>query len=130
MAKQQEKPYRRLVVMSALQLADESIVSRGLIIFIADNTSTKRVIDPKLLSSKCNMYWHKLEKEEGKMATPSKSGRKRVLANLVNALGIVLSNHHIYRKSKTEQLEAKLYGWRRSEDKRKAEVKRNRRNKK
>jgi hypothetical protein len=130
MKEQQGKPHRRLILMSALQIADDSTVSRGLIMFILDNTSTKRVITPKVLSSKCNMYWRKVEKDEGKMAVPCKADKKKILNNLTYALGIVLSNHHIYRKSKTEQLEAKLHGWRCSEGKRKAEVKRARKNKK
>lgn len=124
MAAQQEKPYRRLIIFSTLQMADESIVSRGLILYIVDNTSTKRVITPELLSSKCNMYWRKVEKETGsKMATPNKANRQKVFDNLRLALGIVLSKNHFYRKMKTEQLEAKLHGWRVSEGRRKSKEK-------
>lgn len=126
MAAQQEKPYRRLIIFSTLQMAD-SIVSRGLILYIVDNTSTKRAITPKLLSSKCNMYWRKVEKETGsKMATPTKANRQKILDNLKLALGLVLSKNHFYRKMKAEQLEVKLDGWRKSEGRRKANEKKNR----
>lgn len=127
MAEHKECPYRRLILWSCLQMTDESLLTRGLILFIVDNTSTKRVISPKLLSSKCNMYWRKVEQEEGKKATPTKASKDLIIKNLTHALGIVLSEHHMYRKRKSEHLAAKLHGWRCSEGKRKAE---NRRTKK
>lgn len=128
MAAQQEKPYRRLIIFSALQTADEDILGRGLILYIVDNTSTKRVITPKLLSSKCNMYWNKIERETGsKMATPTKAKRQKIFNNLKFALDLVLSKNHFYRKMRTEQLEAKLDGWRKSEERRRSEEKKRRR---
>lgn len=97
--------YRKLILLSTLNLVDVTIIDRELVSYLANNVPVDKAITPKVLSSVCFMHWSTMP------VIPSRNRVDEIQANLAKALAITLSNSHAYRVRRAEMQIERMSGW-------------------